>query len=95
MEANEAIAIAKQFVADAFSGELTSAPTLEEIWFDDKKDEWFVTVGLRRPTNHVERNTILDPMAMKSRIVPDLKVVRISNKAGKIPKIIGREAVSV
>ena len=95
MDAKEAIGIAKQLVADVFAGELTSPPTLEEIWFDDKKDEWFVTVGLRRPTNHVERNPLLDPMALRSRVVPDLKVVRISNKGGKIPKIIDREVVSV
>ena len=95
MEANEAIAIAKGHIAKMFAGELTSLPTLEEIWFDDLQDEWCVTIGLRRPGNQVIREGLGDLLSGKSRILPDLKVVRISNAPGKFPKIIDREAVSV
>lgn len=95
MEAKEAISLAKALVAEMFASELTSPPTLEEIWFDEKKDEWFVTVGVRRPTNDVEVDRPWDVFSGKRKTIPDLKVVRISNKAGTIPKIVSREAISV
>ena len=73
MDAKVAIALAKQHISEVFADELTSPPTLEEIWFDERKQEWFVTLGIRRPSNHVERDPWLDPLSGKTRTVPDYK----------------------
>ena len=54
MDAKQAIALAKRHLTDLFAEELTSPPTLEEIWLDEAKNEWSVTLGVRRPTNYVE-----------------------------------------
>lgn len=93
MDARQAIAQAKEYLSKVFADELTSPPTLEEIWFDEKKKEWFVTLGVRRPSNHTERDVWRDPLGGKIRTLPDYKVVRISEKEGRLPKVVDREAV--
>ena len=91
MDAKVAIALAKNHVAEMFKDELTAPPTLEEIWLDDRRDEWFVTLGVRRPTNYVERDPFRLPAG--GRTVPDYKVVQIANKDGKVASVRNRETV--
>lgn len=95
MDAKQAIAKAKQHLSEIFSEELTSPPTLEEVWLDDVADEWNVTLGVRRPSNYVERDVWRDPLSTKSRTVPDYKVVRVSNKSGQVQAVLSREHVKV
>jgi hypothetical protein len=45
MEVKEAVALAKQYVYDVFSGETISNIGLEELEFDDDKDIWSITLG--------------------------------------------------
>ncbi len=46
MDVKEAVGIAKQHAAIVFEGETIR---VEEVWFDEAKSEWCVTVGLQRP----------------------------------------------
>ena len=91
MDAKNAIAVAKQHVADVFGDELTSPPTLEEIWFDERKKQWFVTLGVRRSSNHVEKDFLRDPLGGRNRVLPDYKVLRIADKDGSIVSMQIRE----
>jgi hypothetical protein len=93
MDAKHAIAIAKKHLSEMFSDEMTAPPTLEEIWLDEVNDEWCVTLGVRRPTDHVERDLWRDPLGAKLRTIPDYKVVRVSNKPDRLPVVVNREAV--
>ena len=92
MEAKQVIALAKQHLTELFADELTTSPTLEEIWLDERSNEWCVTLGVRRPTNHVEQDW-LRGLGSKGRTVPDYKVVRVSDKDGKVVSVLNREMV--
>lgn len=92
MEPKKAIAIAKQHLAELFVDEMTAPPTLEEIWLDERTGEWCVTLGVRRPTNHIEQDWV-GAMGAKSRVFPDYKVVRISDTDGKVVSVLNREMV--
>jgi hypothetical protein len=92
MDVKQAVAVAKQYLTEVFSDEATTAPTLEEVWFDDKTSVWHVTLGVRRPTNHIERDRF-DVMGMTSRQVPDYKVVLVSDKKGTAISIRNREKI--
>jgi hypothetical protein len=95
MDAKQAIAKAKQHLSEMFADELTSPPTLEEIWLDDMSDQWNITLGVRRPSNFVERDLWRDPLGSKSRAVPDYKVVKVSHKTGEVGAVLSREHVRV
>lgn len=72
----KAIAIAKAHVRDVFAEEGISEPSLEEVWFDDSKGDWFVTVGF----------TYRDPLKARPKLRRDFsaeyRTVRISGKDG-------------
>ena len=84
MAPKEAVTAAK----DIFLELVGEAPTLEEIWFDDKRHEWCVTFGIRRRTI----NTVGNIMgAVQSRELIDYKVVRISDADGTFVSIRNRD----
>jgi hypothetical protein len=96
VDAKTAIAAAKAYVATVFAGEISSAPTLEEIWLDEQNDAWSVTIGVRRSSNFVERDRpeFLDGFGVRQRSMPDYKVVRISRKDGTVQSVLNRELVN-
>lgn len=84
MEPKEAVKAAKAFFLDIVGEE----STLEEVWFDDKADEWCVTFGIRHRSVGGLRSVsgILQP-----KEVADYKVVRLRNKDGSFVSIRNRE----
>ena len=94
IDAKQAIAIAKSHLAEMFADELTAKPTLEEIWLDEKTETWCITLGVRRPTNHVERRD-WNVLMNGGRTVPDYKVARVSRKTGEVVSVLNRELVRV
>lgn len=50
VDIKEAVATAKTYVEDLYSGEQIKNVGLEEVEFDDQKRFWLVTVGLTRVT---------------------------------------------
>lgn len=92
MDVKQAVAAAKTYVTEVFSEEATMAPTLEEVWFDEKKKMWCITLGLRRAENSGERDW-RDPLGLKDRPVPNYKVVRVADKDGRVESVKNREPV--
>lgn len=82
MDVKEAVAIARNYFENVFEEEGIGKATLEEIWFDDQKDEWCITMGVRR---QLPTSTILDPLRRETLV--DYKTVRISDKDGKIVSV--------
>ena len=80
-------------MTELFSEEATAPPTLEEVQYDEMHGEWLVTLGVRRPSNYVDSNVLRDPLGAKSRVFPDYKVVRISDKDGKVVAVAIRSPV--
>ena len=93
IEAKQAIIAAKSHVASLFDDEMKTPPTLEEIWLDEKDDAWCVTLGVRRPSNHIDSGFRDVLTGAPGRVVPDYKVVRISRKTGHILSVRNRELV--
>lgn len=81
MDVAEVVRLAKGYVSDLFAEEQPVNVGLEEIEFDDKKDEWDVTIGFSRPWN-LNRNALTaltgDPVATGR----SYKVVRIRDSDG-------------
>ena len=77
MEIKEAVAIAKDHLNKAFVDEIASPPTLEEVWFDEREDEWCITLGVRRKAG----SALVDIITGRPR--PDYRTVRVSDKDGK------------
>lgn len=86
IDARRAIQIAKTHVANLFSDEGPTNPTLEEIWYDEIDGAWNVTVGIRHRREHTGRLLQFDTISKA-----DYKVVRISAKDGKIVSVKLRE----
>jgi hypothetical protein len=85
MDAKEAVAAARAHFAELFS----EKSTLEEIWFDDGDDCWFVTMGVQRP--YQPAANIFNLGKDHPSEVTVYKVVRIDNKTGKPSSIKNRE----
>ena len=83
MDAKEAIARAKAYVMEVFSGEGISNLGLEEIFFDDASNSWDVTVGFSRPWDIVGNNAITSLVGNTSSR-RSYKTLRISNDGGAI-----------
>jgi len=79
MEAKEAVATARTYFGDLFAEEGADRARLEEIWFDETKDEWCVTMGIRRSGTS---SSALDPFQRTPYV--DYKTIRISDKDKKV-----------
>lgn len=94
MDVKQAVTVAKSYVADVFSGETISPPTLEEVEFDESSDAWNVTVGFFRLGRNLTATDIGRQLAGLGNIYGDtkeFKVVRISNGDGKPLAIKNRD----
>ena len=49
MDVKEAVAYAKRYVLELFADENVTNIGLEEVEFDDRVNEWCVTIGFSRP----------------------------------------------
>ena len=85
----DAIAIAKQYVADVFADENIINLGLEEVAFDDQGGAWNVTVGFSRPWNTV-RNA-LTALAGEPAVLRSYKTVRVDDKTRDVLSIKDRE----
>lgn len=59
MTKNEAVQLAKAYVADVYADEQPVNVGLEELEFDDDRNAWLVTVGFSRPWDRVEAGAAL------------------------------------
>lgn len=86
MEVQDAIRLAKRYVADVFSDEEPTNVGLEEVEFDDADQIWNVTIGFSRPMLNVKSAVASwvgeDPMRQRT-----YRVVRIRDDDGKMVAI--------
>ncbi|RAU21553.1 hypothetical protein CU669_12735 [Paramagnetospirillum kuznetsovii] len=83
MDVKQAVSTAKSYVAEIFSGEGITAPTLEEIEFDESHNAWSVTVGFFR---HDDKPVSAFEAMERTLRLPsrkDYKVVSISDQTGE------------
>lgn len=94
MDVKQAVTAAKLYVAEVFSEETITAPTLEEVEFDESGDAWNVTVGFFRPAQNPDMPNIGHALAAIGRLYgekKEFKIVRISNGDGKPLAIKNRD----
>jgi hypothetical protein len=51
MDVKDAVQRAKQEFMGVFSSEVSDPPSLEEVCFDTNRNEWCVTLGVRRASS--------------------------------------------
>jgi hypothetical protein len=87
MDVKEAVALAKQYLAEVFVGEPIKNLGLEEVEFDDNSGIWCVTIGFSRPWDTPGTIATMFPGQR------DYKVVRISDSDKKMISVKNREPV--
>jgi hypothetical protein len=63
VDVKDAIRRAKTQVADLLEGETYSQLGLEEVKYDDRNQQWVITLGLNRPWN-VEKQSTAGPVRL-------------------------------
>ena len=58
MDVMEATQTAKRYIVELFTGEQIANVGLEEVEFDDTRDEWSVTIGFSRPWDNHSPNIL-------------------------------------
>jgi hypothetical protein len=93
MDVKDAVVIAKKYFAEAFSGEGTNPPRLEEVWFDTAYDHWFVTLSVfRTKPKEMPAMTAMHPLSnLLQETYLDYKTVEISAEDGTVISIKNRE----
>jgi len=94
MTPKEAASLARAWVADVFADDDIANLGLEEIRFDDPRDQWLITVGfdrfyapVRSRVDAINKPAFLEP----PRVVRSYKVVRINNGDGAVVSVEERQ----
>ena len=95
VDVKEAIRRAKTQVADLLEGEAYSQLGLEEVKYDDRNNEWVITLGLNRPWN-VEKQSgggalFGAPSSTTSRQLRTYKKVHIDGRTGEFVSMEGTD----
>ena len=94
MNVKEAVARAKEYLADVFVDEQISNLGLEEVEFDYDDSVWLITLGFSRPWN-VSGGGALSAVASLGLSGPrSYKVVCIADANGQLISIKNREPVA-
>lgn len=88
MNAKEAVAAAKKHLVDIMSDEAIDPPTLEEVWFEAKKEVWRVTLAVRRIPKKADKESAASRLGLTP--LPDYKTITISDKDGGIVSLKDR-----
>ncbi len=80
MDVKKAVEAAKAHVMNVLGAELSDVPTTQEVWFDSKKREWCITLGILRGTSPVAGLRL-----------PEYKTVRLKETDGSLVSIRSRE----
>ena len=87
MEVKEAVATAKNYIADLFAQEQVSDLGLEEVEYDEPAAEWLVTLGFSRPWDRIAGFGIMPGPQLRRAY----KVVRVSDKTGHVASVKNRD----
>jgi hypothetical protein len=92
MDVKQAVATAKRYIEEVFADEGIADIGLEEVEFDDARNVWNITTGFSRERLPVDTPP-LGAFLTARRRVRTYKVVRISDKSGKVLSVKNREPV--
>lgn len=92
LDVKEAVARAKQHIADIYADEQISNFGLEEVEFCDPDKTWSVTVGFSRPWDSV-RNSVVTVISGDVTPRRSYKVVKVSDASGEVLSVKAREKV--
>lgn len=81
MDVKEAVKHAKHYAAEVFAEEGVRKIRLEEVFFEEHKDLWKITLGILREEADVIK--VLKPFEKQL----DYKVIKIHNSNGKLESI--------
>ena len=87
MDVKEAARTAKAYVADLYAGEAITNVGLEEVEFDDRSNDWKITIGFSRPW---DRKANLAAALAAGTPARSYKVVRIADDDGHIVSLRDR-----
>ena len=87
MDVNEAVRLAKAYVADLFEAEQITDVGLEEIVFDEKSYSWNVTIGFSRPWD--QKGPLVAALTER-RPARSYKVVRINDQSHEVQSVTDR-----
>ena len=88
MDVKEAAAAAKKHLFEIMAGDAIEPPALEEIWLDENKAVWFVTLGVRRLSIKDIAGSAASRLGLARR--PDYKIVTIADADGRAISIRDR-----
>ena len=80
MDVKVAVLAAKKHLQNVFDGEGIKPPSLEEVWLDQRKHEWCVTLAIRRPGG-----------TFAGLNLAEYKTVRLRDSDGSLVSIRSRE----
>ena len=88
MDVKEAVAVAKGYLTNLYSGEDISDVGLEEVEFDELSDQWSVTIGFARPW---ERTALRRALSAGDRVgARAYKVLLIDDETGEVQSLKDR-----
>ncbi|WP_311276859.1 hypothetical protein [Methylobacterium sp. WCS2018Hpa-22] len=90
LKAKEAISIAKGWIEDVFGPEHPSNIGLEEVKFDDRNENWLITVGFSRPWN--SERTVVTAFSGEKNLKRSFKVVTIKDSTGEVQSVTNRSS---
>ena len=85
MDVKQAVAAAKQHVAELFANEGLTDLGLEEVDYDDARDEWLITVGFARPWDVAGLARILESVPRRTY------KITVIDRTGKALSVKNRE----
>ena len=90
MNAPDAVKVAKSHLTETFGEDLGSQPMLDEVWFDEKNNNWMVGLSIRLA--EMPSDKFRDPLGLGS--LPKYKMVVVSESNGKVLSIRNREEIA-
>ena len=81
MEVKEAAGMAKTYLVDLLAGENIMNVGLEEVDFDERSNDWKITIGFSRTWDH---NNSLVAMVGERRPTRSYRVVVINDQSGVV-----------
>ena len=96
MDVKEAVAVARSYLTDIYTGEAIENLGLEEVEFDDSADAWCITLGFSRPWDRSPQPrpsvlplTLGEP-APQQELRRSYKVLRINDGDGSVESLKDR-----
>jgi hypothetical protein len=90
MDVQEAVKLAKDWVANVFSEEGITNVGLEEIDYDDEHRIWNVTLGFSRPWNTTRG--VLTSLTGDTAVRRTYKILSVSDGDGKVLSLRNRDS---